>query len=111
VTVAIAQECQILTFIPLPPTFSRMSMNVSIGTPLEEFVREKVVQGDYASSSEVVREGLRLLKRRDELWKAKVQAKIEEGMAQLRAGQAVPGPQAFAKLRTWQAKQKKALGS
>lgn len=86
-----------------------MSMNVSVGA-LEEYVREKVAQGEYASSSEVVREGLRLLMRREELWKAKVRAKIEEGVAELRAGRAIPGKEAFAKLRAWQEEQKKALG-
>jgi antitoxin ParD1/3/4 len=86
-----------------------MSMNVSVGE-LEDFVRLKVSQGEYASSSEVVREGLRLLKRREELWKAKVSAKIEEGVAQLRAGQGIPGDEAFAQLRAWQEEQKKTLG-
>jgi antitoxin ParD1/3/4 len=75
-----------------------MSMNVSVGA-LEEFVRQKVDQGEYASSSEVVREGLRLLKRREELWQAKVQAKIEEGMASLRAGRVIPGDEVWADLR------------
>ena len=75
-----------------------MSINVSVGE-LEEFAREKVAQGEYGSVSEVVREGLRLLKRREEMWQAKVQAKIEEGMAQLRAGDKVPGSQVFAEAR------------
>jgi antitoxin ParD1/3/4 len=74
-----------------------MSLNVSVGA-LEEYVREKVKQGEYASTSEVIREGLRLLKRREELWQAKVQAKIEEGMAQLRAGQKIPAEKVWAKL-------------
>jgi len=76
---------------------SRMSMNVSVG-PLEAFVREKVNQGEYASSSEVVREGLRLLKRREELWQAKIQAKIEEGVASLRAGRTIPAEKVWAKV-------------
>lgn len=74
-----------------------MSMNVSVG-PLEDFVREKVSQGEYASTSEVVREGLRLLKRREELWQAKVRAKIEEGMASLRAGRTVSAAEVKAKV-------------
>jgi putative addiction module CopG family antidote len=41
----------------------------------EEFVRQKVVNGDYETASEVVREGLRLLKQRDEVWKADVRDK------------------------------------
>ena len=87
-----------------------MSMNVSIG-PLEEFVREKVNQGEYASSSEVIREGLRLLKRREELWQAKVRAKIEEGMASLRAGRVVPAEKVWAKLEARIVKAERKRGS
>lgn len=75
-----------------------MSINVSVGE-LEGYAREKVSQGEYGSVSEVVREGLRLLKRRDELWQAKVQAKIEEGMASLRAGRSLPADEVWADLR------------
>jgi antitoxin ParD1/3/4 len=75
-----------------------MSINVSVGK-LEDFAREKVSQGEYGSVSEVVREGLRLLKRREEIWQAKVRAKIEEGMAQLRAGQTIPGDQVFSEVK------------
>ena len=32
-------------------------MNVSVGQEFEEFVQKKVASGDYASVSEVVREG------------------------------------------------------
>lgn len=74
-----------------------MSLNVSLGA-LEDYVREKVTQGEYGSNSEVVREGLRLLKRQDEKWKAEVAAKIEEGMASLRAGRAIPAEKVWAKV-------------
>ncbi|ODN69752.1 type II toxin-antitoxin system ParD family antitoxin [Methylobrevis pamukkalensis] len=40
-------------------------MNVSIGTRWEEFVEEAVRRGRYASASEVVREGLRLVEERE----------------------------------------------
>jgi antitoxin ParD1/3/4 len=42
-------------------------MNVSLTKDLEALVDEKVQSGMYHSASEVVREGLRLLKERDEL--------------------------------------------
>ena len=38
------------------------------------------------SVSEVVREGLLLLQRREDLWKKEMQAKIEEGIADCRGG-------------------------
>jgi len=40
-------------------------MNVSVGKDFEEFVKGKVASGDYASVSEVVRDGLHLLKERE----------------------------------------------
>ncbi len=75
-----------------------MSINVSIGK-LEQYAREKVSQGEYESVSEVVREALRLLKQREELWQAKVRAKIEEGMASLRAGRTIPAEEVWSDLR------------
>ena len=41
-------------------------MNVSLTPELELLVAEKVKTGMYQTSSEVIREGLRLLKERDE---------------------------------------------
>jgi antitoxin ParD1/3/4 len=41
-------------------------MNVSLTPELERLVAEKVQSGMYQTSSEVIREGLRLLKDRDE---------------------------------------------
>jgi antitoxin ParD1/3/4 len=75
-----------------------MSLNVSLTPSLEGFVREKVAQGEYDSASEVMREALRLLKRREELWQVEVQSKIEKGMASLRAGRVVPADEVWTKL-------------
>ncbi|MFN0172307.1 MAG: type II toxin-antitoxin system ParD family antitoxin [Bryobacteraceae bacterium] len=41
-------------------------MNVSLTPELEKLVNKKVATGLYQTASEVVREGLRLLKQRDE---------------------------------------------
>ena len=41
-------------------------MNISLTPELEQFVADKVNSGMYKTSSEVIREGLRLLKERDE---------------------------------------------
>jgi antitoxin ParD1/3/4 len=40
-----------------------MNMNISLTDELANFVKEKVVAGRYASSSEVVREALRLMEK------------------------------------------------
>lgn len=42
-------------------------MNVSLTPELDRFVAEKVQSGSYSSFSEVIREGLRLLKQQDDL--------------------------------------------
>jgi antitoxin ParD1/3/4 len=42
-----------------------MNMNVSLPDELANFVRDKVATGRYGSSSEVVREALRLLEKTD----------------------------------------------
>ena len=42
-----------------------MNMNVSLTDELAQFVKAKVSTGRYTSSSEVVREALRLLEQRD----------------------------------------------
>ena len=42
-----------------------MNMNVSLPNELAEFIKSKVTSGRYSSSSEVVREALRLLEQHD----------------------------------------------
>ena len=41
-------------------------VNISLTPELDQFVADKVTSGMYKTSSEVIREGLRLLKERDE---------------------------------------------
>ena len=48
-----------------------MGMNVNLTPQLEELVRAKVSSGLYASASEVVREGLRLIEEQDRLRQVK----------------------------------------
>ena len=52
-------------------------MNVSLTSELEQYVREKVNSGMYYSASEVIREGLRLLKEREQLQPKKITSGIE----------------------------------
>jgi antitoxin ParD1/3/4 len=47
-------------------------MNVSLTDELTEFVKVKVQSGRYTSSSEVIREALRLLEKQDEAEQQKV---------------------------------------
>ena len=68
-------------------------MNVSVTPELEEFVNEKVKTGLYNSASEVVREGLRLLREQDELKKIRLDTlrrDIQKGLDSLDKGKGRP---------------------
>ena len=77
-------------------------MNVSIGRELEEFIKRKVATGDYASASEVVRDGLRLLKDREREREVRLQAvreKIQKGLDQIDAGLILDGEEVMEEIR------------
>jgi antitoxin ParD1/3/4 len=77
-------------------------MNISLTPELEHMVDEKVKTGRYASASEVIREGLRLLEEQDQLKLKRlveVQRKIDRGIEQLDKGLGIPGSEARARLR------------
>lgn len=82
-------------------------MNVSLTEPMEQFVRQKVAVGEYETASEVVREALRLLKQRDEVWRAEVRSKIKEGMDSVRAGRTIPAHEVKAEMDSFKNKAKK----
>ena len=73
---------------------ARRTLNVSLTPELEEFVAARVASGRYLTSSEVVREGLRLLEDRErarEAALAEVRRKIDEGLASLDRGDGLDG--------------------
>ena len=58
-------------------------MNVSLSPRLEALINERVRSGRFTSASEVVREALRLLEDRDELWRlrlAELRALVAAGL-------------------------------
>lgn len=73
-------------------------MNVSLTPELEKFVDGKVESGLYNNASEVIREGLRLLKEHDEV-RLKWREQIEHGWLQAQAGELVDGPKAMAAIK------------
>lgn len=65
------------------------TMNVSLPPDMVDFVNNEVAGGDYTSSSEVVREALRLLKHDKELAREKLailRREVDIGLADAAAG-------------------------
>jgi len=86
------------------------AMNVSLTEPMEKYVRQKVAVGEYETASEVVREALRLLRQRDEVWKADVRSKITQGMESIRAGKTIPAARVKTEMAAFKKKWKKDRG-
>jgi antitoxin ParD1/3/4 len=61
------------------------NVNVSLTPELESLVDAKVKTGMYQTASEVIREGLRLLKERDEC-QARLRADVRAGFAEVERG-------------------------
>jgi antitoxin ParD1/3/4 len=65
-----------------------MGMNVSLTPELEEIVNNEIKSGEYKSASEVLREGLRLLRlRRENI--AALRREIQIGIDELERGEYV----------------------
>jgi antitoxin ParD1/3/4 len=78
------------------------SMNVNLGTTFDTFIADLLKTGLYQSQSEVVREGLRLLKEREELKNlriAELRKEIAIGSKQADRGEFVDGEKVFAEIR------------
>ncbi len=73
-------------------------MNVSLTPELERFIVGKVESGLYNNASEVIREGLRLLKEHDEV-RLKWRDQIERGWLQAQAGDVADGPKSMAAIK------------
>jgi antitoxin ParD1/3/4 len=77
----------------------------------DKLVADLLATGLYQSQSEVVREGLRLLKEREDLKAlrlSELRNEIAAGSAQADGGEFVNGPQAFEKIRHRSALRKRA---
>jgi antitoxin ParD1/3/4 len=85
-------------------------MNVHLGEAFDEFVASLLKSGYYQTQSEVLREGLRLLKEREDLKQlrlSELRKEIALGAAQADRGEFVDGPAVFAKLKKRSAQRKK----
>jgi antitoxin ParD1/3/4 len=65
-------------------------MNVSLTSELEQYVQEKVSSGLYYSASEVIREGLRLLKEKEQVQQVRLQELRRDIQAGLDSGEPTP---------------------
>ena len=81
---------------------NRTTVNVSLTPELDAFLASRVKSGRYQTTSEVVREALRLLQRqeqeRDEAFKL-LKAKLKRGAEQAERGELLAGNQVFDELR------------
>lgn len=85
-------------------------MNVHLGAAFDEFVADLLKSGYYQTQSEILREGLRLLKEREEIKQlrlAELRKEIELGSEQADRGEFVDGTEAFARIRKRSAQRKK----
>jgi len=84
-------------------------MNVNLGAVFDKFIAEQLKSGTYLSQSEVVREGLRLLKEREELKKLRL-AELRKAIAicseQADRCEFVDGDKTFAEIRRRSAERK-----
>lgn len=68
-------------------------MNVSLTAELETWIQDRVASGLYRSSSEVVREAVRLLREQEalkEIQRDALRNSVQAGLADLDAGHALP---------------------
>lgn len=88
-------------------------MNVNLGAVFDKYIAQLLKTGMYQSQSEVVREGLRLLKERDELKNlrlAQLRKEIAIGGEQADRGEFVDGEETFTEIRRRSAAWKRAKG-
>jgi antitoxin ParD1/3/4 len=82
---------------------TRTTVNISITPELDAFLQSRVATGRYQTTSEVVREALRLLERqekeRDEAFRA-LKTKLRKGAAQADRGELLDGKEVFEELRS-----------
>ncbi len=86
-------------------------MNVNLGPVFDEFVSEMLNSGLYQSQSEILREGLRLLKEREEekrLRLTELRKQIAVGAKQADRGDLVNGDRVFAQIRRRSGQRKRA---
>jgi antitoxin ParD1/3/4 len=81
---------------------NRTTINISLTPELGAFLQSRVKSGQYQTTSEVVREALRLLQHQEKEREAglrQLKAKLQRGAAQAEHGQLLDGDEVFEELR------------
>jgi len=90
---------------------TRTTVNISLTPELSAFLQNRVKSGRYQTTSEVVREALRLLERQErdrEQAFQQLKEKLERGAAQADRGELLDGDQVFEELRGFIQQRKRA---
>ena len=74
-------------------------MTVHLPEHREQFIRDLVQSGRYASEGEVIDRALRLLQQREEAEQARVLEGIRQGLEDMHAGRGQPADEVFAEIR------------
>jgi len=76
-----------------------MPSSYVIGDHFEAFIKKQIQQGRYASASEVVRDGLRVLEDQEKLRAARLEAVRKEIQRGADSGAGIPAKTVFAAVR------------
>src|SRR5260221_9808602 len=93
---------------------TRTTVNISLTPKLGAFLRSRVRSGRYQTTSEVVREALRLLERQEKERQEgfqQLKSKLERGAAQAERGELIGSDEVFAELRELIAERRRAVGT
>ncbi len=74
-------------------------MTIHLPEHREQFVRDLVQSGRYASEAEVIDKAVRLLQEREEAEQVRVLEGIRQGLEDMHAGRSQPLAEAFADIR------------
>lgn len=88
-------------------------MNVNLGTVFDQFVADLLKSGHYQTQSEILREGLRLLKEKEELKRlrlAELCKAIAIGSTEADRSEFIDGEETFSAIRKRSADRKRAKG-
>lgn len=77
-----------------------MPSSYVVGEHFEAFIKSQIQQGRYASASEVVRDGLRVLEDREKFRAMKLEALRAEIQKGMDSGKGIPAEQIFADIKT-----------